>query len=217
MATSAINVKKNNYHDNPKDFCIYTPPDICNFLYDISSPYHCSNILDICCGSGNLSKPFFDKGKKLVGIDVEDVGYKYGQFIQRNFLKPHPEDYKFKYFKADLIISNPPFNGCPGRKLFSYEILKRILQVFGLQKPIILFTLMGLRLNRRYGAKREGELEEFFEKGLELSSIISMPIDAFSPGSKTKGQQWEILCFNMPKLKPHYWYSKKLREKYLNL
>ena len=251
MATSALNVKKNNYNENRKDSTIYTPPEICNFLFDILQPLKSKSVIDVCCGTGNLSNPFIDTGVNCTGIDIDDKAletYK-GNYIDFSVI-PFNEDYFIKELKlknskitkeeienkikiekdksrieetsllemttdiSDLIVTNPPFNGYPGKKLFSWEILKRITELWGFDKPIVLFTLMGMRLNRRYGSKRAKEWAELEKQGLELTSIISMPIDAFFPGSKTKGQQWEILIFNAPRLKPHYWFTKEVRERY---
>jgi hypothetical protein len=248
MATSAINIKKNNYIDNPKDSTIYTPPEISKFLFDILKDIKPERVVDVCCGDGSLSNPFIKNNIKCIGLDNKDNSKEYkGEFFKMDFLPfdekcfikeliknskkklseidiqskvsiqkdIHNEHVKYlQSYQPDLIISNPPFNGCPSKKLFSWEILKRITDIWGYKKPIVLFTLMGLRLNKRYGAKRDKEWSIMEKKGLEISSIISMPIDAFFPGSKTKGQQWEIIIFNAPKIKPHYWFTEETKKLY---
>jgi len=233
MGTKApISTARNKYHEEAKEFCIYTPLDVSYFIYDLVRGYKFSRVLDVCCGEGNLSKPFEKSKYQTIGIDIrENLSFSPGEFINANFIKTSEEcasqvsligkreitgltptqiEY-LKLFNPELVISNPPFNDCPGRKLYPFEVLKKIIEIYGHKKPIVLFTLMGFRLNRRYGAERETDLERLFENGLDLTSIISMPIDAFFPGSKSKGQQWEILIFNMPGLKPHYWYTLKTR------
>jgi hypothetical protein len=257
MATGALNVRRNDYIAKPKNFEIFTPPDICNFIEDIISVNKYKRIADICSGPGNLSKPFVKKGCEAIGADTIDYSKEFpGKFINFDFLslkekfKPclsikesklprkelkeiiakQKEKYekelnikyeaaeanyqKLKEFKPELIVCNPPWNKCPSRKLYPFEILKKITEIFGIKIPFIIFTPMGLRLNRRYGASRDKIMEVLIEQGCEITSICSMPIDAFFPGNKVKGQQWEILFFNIPNIKAHYWYTDKTREKY---
>ena len=92
MSTKApISVKRNNYHENPKDFCIFTPPEIAYFIHDIIS-YHypyIQNILDVCCGDGNLSEPWsdYDSPKNIVGIDNQTRKFdNVGCFVKADFL-----------------------------------------------------------------------------------------------------------------------------------
>lgn len=236
MPTGALNVKRNDYTKNPKEFDIFTPSDICNFIQDIVSVNKYKKIADICCGEGNLSQPFIKNDCKSIGIDTVDYSKEFpGKFIKSPFIVFPEKDFETEEeqkaynqtleinkkchqelhdFKPELILCNPPWNKCPGKLLYPFEILKKIIELFWVGIPIVLFTPMGLLLNRRYGAKREKEFEALVERGLELTSICSMPIDAFFPGNKEKGQQWQILFFNIYNIKSHYWYTQKLKEKY---
>lgn len=238
MPSGALNVSRNDYIKNPKEFDIFTPPEICYFIQDVVSINKYEKILDVCCGSGNLSVPFSqsETPPELIGVDVIDHSSTYpGKFMQFDFAnikdkkelakmstEDKEEDLKdylnncdyLKIFSPQFVLCNPPWNKCPGKKLYPFEIAKKVFELFGPKTPMVLFTPMGLRLNRRYGAKRARELESLIERGCEITSICSMPIDAFFPGNKEKGQQWEILFFNVENIKPHYWFTEKLKEKY---
>jgi len=216
LSTGAINVTKNKYHQNPKEYRIYTPLDISYFIYEFIGGHGYNNIIDICCGDGSLSVPFQTTAKTIVGIDTEITGYTYGEFIKYDFIKHKRFNKYLKEKNIDLVLCNPPWNHCDGRKLYPYEFLKKIIEVFDIKIPIVLFTPMGLRLNRRYGAKRGKKLKALFKNGLALTSNISMPIDAFCPGNKKKGQQWEILIFNIHGIPASYWYTEEDMEYYKN-
>ena len=71
--------------------------------------------------------------------------------------------------------------------------------------PIVLFTPMAMRLDQTSRSSRWRWLRDHCPP---ITSIITLPHDAFGGGVKV---HCEILLFNMPKLKPHYF----LPDKYL--
>jgi hypothetical protein len=76
--------------------------------------------------------------------------------------------------------------------------LDQILNVCG-KTQIALCVPMGFRLNQRWTSKRWRKLSQ--DPRLEISSILSLPLDCYD------GVQFhsEVLFFNSPHLKPHYW------------
>jgi type I restriction-modification system DNA methylase subunit len=72
------NLTKNNYHLNPKNSNIQTPPEVSQFIFELlrdKIPER-SLIFDPCVGEGNLLSPFASLrsrdfyGFKTYGIDI---------------------------------------------------------------------------------------------------------------------------------------------------
>ena len=95
-----------------------------------------------------------------------------------------------------MVLCNPPFNGCKGRQLYPEVFLRHILKLFA-SVPTVLFTPMGFRLNQR---KKSERWKWCRDSVMQITSIVSLPLDIFS------GVEFhaEILIFNRPDLKPHY-------------
>ena len=104
---------------------------------------------------------------------------------------------------------NPPFNidnktkeyiqeHYGGRPLLPEVWLQKAIELFGKDMPVVMFTPYGFRLNQTEVSKRwlkfsSGEYPE-------ITSIISLPKDVFDGILFHSG----VLCFNLPKLKGHY-------------
>lgn len=176
--SSPLSVKINNYIKNPKRSNIQTPDYICNFIAKLFP--NAKTIFDPCSGKGNLLKPF--KNCKIISFEKEE-GIDFLQYQN--------------HIDCDLVVCNPPFNLGVGKQLGSEVFLRHILEVCGNKIPIILFVPMGFRLNQRKTSKRWKWLRDTTP---EITSIISLPLDAF------EGVQFhsEILIFNANNLKPHY-------------
>lgn len=180
---SPLNVKRNDYIKNPKRSDIHTPPWVCQFLHDIISPhYQVNKILDPSAGSGNLTRPWRGDAK-IVEFEIK-VGKDFLAQVQ-------------PIFGVDLVLCNPPFNLGVGRRLGSEVFLEHIMKVAGKDTPIVLFVPMGFRLNQRKKSKRIHWLKN---SAPPITSIISLTLDVFP----TVQFHSEVLCFNMPKLQPHY-------------
>ena len=176
--------------ENPRPNTIATPPGICRFLHDLIAPhYKVKTILDPSAGAGALTKPW--RNRKVIAYEI---------LRRRDFFTcPNRID-------CDLVLCNPPFNNSNGESKFLPQVfLERIVKVVPSKTPIVLFTPMAMRLDQTTRSARWRWLRDHCPP---ISSITSLPHDAF--GSDVKVHS-EILLFNLPKLKPHYF----LPEKYL--
>jgi type I restriction enzyme M protein len=196
---SPLTVARNNYHKNPKDNAIYTPPGVARFLFDIlheAKPFAGRNladliILDPAIGKGNLVAPWFDAGCHIVGCDVTNIGLLCHRYYQGRF-----ED-QTDLPRPDLVCTNPPFNGAPGKQLYPEVFLRHIFHLWGPKMPTVMFVPMGLRLNQRCKSTRFRWLRDC---GTRITSIVSLPLDIF-PGVEFHA---EILIFNVDGIQPHY-------------
>jgi hypothetical protein len=199
--TQALSVIKNSYWKNPKNSTVYTPPEVSDFLYRIiSSVLSPRIILDPAIGRGALTAPWRVKSNAdIIGIDIDPASKDYAdQFLCTKF-----EDVSvWNLPRPELILCNSPFNGARRRTLYPEVFLRKIVDLFGTDIPIVLFAPMGFRLNQLITSKRWQWLRD---TQMDISSIISLPINIF-PGVKF---HTEILLFNIPGLKPHYFLDEK--------
>lgn len=191
--TIPYTVKSNNYHENKKNSTIYTPERVSLYLFNLLRRYvRPKVILDPAIGKGALTNPWMNKNRKIIGVDVNHRSKHHCDiFIRGKF----EEIAEWKHQTPGLVICNPPFNGAEGKKLYPEVFLRHIVGLFGNQVPTVMIVPMGMRLNVRVESKRWVWMKDT----LEISSIISLPIDCFGLKFHT-----EILAFNIPQLKPHY-------------
>lgn len=196
-----ISVNKNNYIENRKKSDIETPiwlsKQIHKIITEAGVPY--SRVFDICSGDGCLSC-YFDN---VTAVDRQFSDTIIGSKIRRiqiDFL----ENRAFKAIDPgfnDLILINPPFNDETGqykRKMLPELFLEKIFYLWGERARVVMFVPMGFRLNQRKTSRRWKWLSGL---NSEITSILSLPIDTF----KDVLFHAEVLFFNMPMLKPHYW------------
>jgi len=185
------NLQKNNYHQKPKASNIQTPPAVSQFIFELLGEKFPkgSLILDPCSGKGNLIAPWKENGYPTWGIDIDTNS---NANVKMDFftLKPYKSE-------ANLILCNPPFNGY-GHKLGSEVWLDKIIELFGKEIPIALFAPVGFCANLTQESRR-------FKKFVNgtyppISSVITLPKNIFEGVIFHS----EILIFNIPKLKPHY-------------
>jgi len=191
-------VKKNNYNTNPKDSTVYTPSSVVQKIYEVieQSGLKPDVVLDPAVGTGNLIKPF--KNVKKMGVDIDDIGKKsVNQFIKKKFEDTTVDDYKWV---PDLVICNPPFNNCPGRRLYTEVFLRHAIELFG-TIPVVMITPYGLRLNQKMSSERWHWMRDH----TEITGIMTLPLDIF------EGVLFhsEVLFFNLPKIKAHYYLDVK--------
>ena len=199
-------VDRNNFYAGEKEATVNTPNFVSDFLYSLVSPHIEGVVFDPCVGEGSLLKPFKKNGYKVLGVDIEHQGFKGTK--ECNYLALKKDDLP----EPGLIIANPPFNidkktkeyvkehYC-GRPLLPEIWLDKAVELFGLDIPMILFTPYGFRLNQSFHSKR---WRKFLDgKYPPITSIISLPKDVFS-GILFHS---EILVFNLPQLKGHYFCS----------
>ncbi|NIZ18744.1 SAM-dependent methyltransferase [Entomospira culicis] len=202
-------VDRNNFYKEQKNATIYTPKATSAFLFALLSPHIKKDglIFDPCVGAGSLLEPFHSAGYRVLGIDIEDQGFIDTQVV--NYLSLTPD---FFSEKPALILMNPPFNvdaktkayikeHYSGRPLLPEIWLLKVIELFGKDIPIVMFTPYGFRLNQTQTSKRW----QRFSSGHfpEITSIISLPKDLFE-GILFHS---EILIFNLPNLKGHYFYQ----------
>ncbi|AQT70072.1 Type I restriction-modification system methyltransferase subunit [Anaerohalosphaera lusitana] len=186
-------IKNNNYNKNTKDSTIYTPERVSVYLFNLLQ-HHINPcvLLDPAIGKGSLTNIWRSRTCKIIGVDISRVGSDHcDTFIHGKFENIHA----WSYESPDLILCNPPFNGAKGKKLYSEVFLRKMVDLFGPKVPIAMFAPMGMRLNVRAESKRW----EWMRDTLDITSIVSLPIDCFGLKFHT-----EILIFNVPTLKPHY-------------
>lgn len=199
-----MRIDRNNFYENEKKSTIYTPPWLSVFLCKITRPHLPKNatILDPCVGKGSLLKPWVKRGHKVVAYDLIDQGFP--NTIQKNFL-----NIKATNKRPSLVLLNPPFNMddnnrefCKkkfgGRPLLPELFIDQIFSLYGKDVPVVLITPYGLRLNLTADSKR---WHKFSDADFPpITSIISLPKNTF------EGILFhvEILIFNIPQLKPHY-------------
>jgi hypothetical protein len=188
---SPLSVKKNAYTDNRKDSCIYTPVRMAQQLFEIVYPALMpTQVLDCGCGEWALSQPYIDAGANVTGIDITPCSST-ATFILGDVLSTILP-------QTDLVVCNPPFNTQKGmRKLIPELWARHVFESLGYDQPLLLVTPMGLRLNQRKASKRYTWLRDC---GAEITSIISLPIDAF-PAVLFHA---EVVLFNIYQTKPHY-------------
>lgn len=163
---------------------IETPLPVCEFIHGLIAPNHrVRTILDPCAGNGNLTEPW----KKCKVIDFEIKRGK--DFFKHN-----------RKINCDLVLCNPPFSTPEneGKKTNQVTLfLKKILEVTKPGTPVVLIATVMFRLDAGATSDR---LQWMREQCPEISSIISLPRDTFADTHV----HCEVLMFNFPKLKPHY-------------
>lgn len=199
-----ISLNKNNYNDNKKNNVITTPLWLVQNIMNILPWYYeNANVIDICCNSGCLSSLF---KSNVFGIDIikpKNTAVENSKFYCLDFLGLK----SFKLNKRiDLLVCNPPFNDMNGkykRKLLPELFFRKIIELFGPSIPFVLFVPMGFLKNQRVNSKRYKFIRD---SGVEITSILSLPIDAF------EGVLFhsEVLFFNIPGMNPHYFIDKDL-------
>lgn len=232
MSPAPLTTIRNDYHNNIKNSSINTPLGVCQFIYDLinnETDFSFGNVFDTSVGIGNLLKPFykskFGYGYSTFGIDIHDYN---NRNCCHNFLRANYLDWDGKFDYGDitkcvgLIIQNPPFNNMycmnlylksikKGKSLLAELFLDKTWKLFGNKIPCICFVPMGFRLNQRVYTKgknsnKKGKrYRKMRDNYPDITSIISLPLDIF-PGVEFHN---EILIFNIPNLKPHYYLPEK--------
>jgi len=188
---SPLTVKRNDYRARPKRSDVYTPPGVARFLFGVLDRPQPATVLDPAIGTGRLTDPWYDAGCRIIGCDIVNRRSRCHEFHLGRY-----EDMDRLGHPA-LILCNPPFNGCEGKRLSPEVFLSHTFTLFGETIPVVLFAPMGCRLTPRRKSARGRWLRDSKAK---LSSIIALPLDAF-PGVEFHA---EILIFNVKGVRPHY-------------
>ena len=175
-----MSVYNNSQNKGTKRSDTPTPLWLCDFIYDLLKDEKYNNILDPCSGDKRLTNNFKD-------INIINYEIKEG----KDFLK---EENKID---CDLCIMNPPFNIGKGRQLAVEVFMDKVIDLCSKDIQIVMICPMGFRLNQRHKSKRLKKMMNIYP---QISSIISLPVDTFDETLYHS----EIVCYNMPFLKPHY-------------
>ena len=203
-------IDRNNFHKKNKNSTIYTPSSVSNFIYSIIEKYISKEkiIIDPCVGTGKLLEPWIKNNYKVFGIDIENQGFK--NTLVKNYLSIKKNEIPKN---IGLIIMNPPFNIDDKTKKYIHDYyggrpflpevwLKKSIELIDKDIPIVMFTPYGFRLNQTLISKR---YKKFLSNEYpSITSIISLPKNIF----KNILFHSEILIFNLPKLKGHYFYEQ---------
>lgn len=159
-----------------------TPPGVCRFLHDIiSAKYRVTTILDPCAGRGNLTRPW--KDCKVIAFEATKG---------KDFFAGPDR------IEADLVLCNPPWSG--GGKSAKSPIalfLERILKVVPPKTPIALIAHWSFRMDQDTGSSRWRWLRD---ECPPITGIMTLPHDIWADAKVHS----EILLFNLPKLRSHY-------------
>ena len=168
---------------NPRQNTVATPSGLCRFLHDLVAPkYKVQTILDPSAGAGALTRPW--KNVKVIVYEISKG---------RDFFDC-PD-----HIHCNLCLCNPPFNNSNGETRFLPQLfLERIVKVVPPKTPIVLFTPMAMRLDQTTKSARWRWLRDNCPP---ITGIVSLPHDVFGKSVKVHS---EILLFNTPRLKPHY-------------
>jgi len=189
-----ISVRRNNYHDKDASrWNVSTPPSVAGFIHRLINNRRFRRVLDPAIGKGALVKPWRSRDRTIMGVDINV----YGKRVSKPFVQGRFEDIeRWDHLQPDLILCNPPFNSDGQRLMYPEVFLRKIVELFGRRIPTVLFVPMGFRLNQRQDSDRWHWLRET----VEISSILTLPLDIFTDVEFHN----EVLFFNFPRLKPHY-------------
>ena len=199
MSTSLNKGKINNYFENPKNPNIYTPYIMGKWLHNKINYSNIpgNEILDLCCGSGNLSWKFEETGCSVIGVDIIDHSKDFkGKFYKESYFE-FADKLKSLYEHPKFILINSPWNN--PKKLFGKAylpemFLRKILKVYGPDIKIVMFTSYTLLMNSRINTKsRKYNRQDWLRDcGADITHIVQLPLDFF-PNVK----MWNhILFFN---------------------
>jgi len=226
-----IGVSRNNYLESTKESTIFTPEPVCKWLREIVRPYSPSGsvVFDPAVGIGNLLVPFLEDCSTMAN-DIKDCGDDRIQDITISDFLLWPNG---RCNGIDLVLCNPPYNhdehsrSVHGKTSLLPEMFaEKIFKIFGKDVPLVLFVPMGYRLNQRCYKESQGtRYRKMRDEFGEITSIVTLPLDLFHNNSfdetipeqirnvkkgimksniKRVETQQEIIFYNMPLLKPHY-------------
>lgn len=185
-----------------RDHKIYTPTWLAKRLFDIVRPVvRPHTVLDPCVGSGQLLEPWHESAN-TIGVDVDAHCPLWADWF---FQYPFDLLTTWSHKIPDLIMCNPPFNGSGDsqeRMMYPEVFLRTIVSLFGSDSRIILFVPHGFRMNCSTQSKRFKWLSS--PDAPQITSIMSLQNNVFPEVTICS----EILVFNVPGLKPHYFLNE---------
>ena len=102
-----------------------TPSEHADYIFGSFKHKYKYNVLDICCGLGSLSKPWYDDNHNVTLVELNDdfvpylrEHYPLANLLHCDFLKTELEP------KYDIILCNPPFNTREIPRIYMYFLVK---------------------------------------------------------------------------------------------
>ncbi len=147
-------------------------------------PKRFEKMLDAGCGTGVYSFSLRNRGKEIIGVDIDKQKINYVKDVNRfNNLKFEAGDLrklKFKKEEFDLIICSDVIEHITEDKK-AFSELGRVLKRGGLLKVTVPYDSKSNALDyRRYGHERSGYSEEMLKKMCETNSLRILDITYYS-------------------------------------
>jgi hypothetical protein len=113
-------------NDAQKDYDFFeTPKEHAEYIYTQCKSDYKLNVLDICCGLGGLSKPFYDNDHNITLIELND---NFKQYLQEQYPKATLINKNYLEIDdipdIDIILCNPPFNTNDIPRIYIYFLIK---------------------------------------------------------------------------------------------
>ena len=113
-------------NDAQKEYDFFeTPKEHAEYIYEQCKTNYKLSVLDICCGLGGLSKPFYDNDHNVTLIELNitfiqhlEEHYPKATIINKDYLKIEDIPY------MDIILCNPPFNTNDTPRIYMYFLIK---------------------------------------------------------------------------------------------
>lgn len=154
-------------------------------------------IFDPCVGRGHLVKPWIREAN-VIGYDINPIPLGAAHFRS---CTPIEALCNWPWEIPDLVLMNPPFNGRFANGMMASEFFLRTIHSLFPGVPTVLITSSAFRHNQKARSKRHNWMAS--AAAPQIDSIITLPVDTF----KGAAVQSEVLFFNMPWLKAHYYYA----------
>jgi hypothetical protein len=212
MGRSAIANRENWDSQKPKNSTVATPLGLCHVLANLAWIGNQTNIiLDLGCGDGRLglAYKYFNPSATVIGIDIEwnTEGHPNKDWHLSNFIQTDWLTYEYPAGTLptpDIVVMNPPWNNGKGKRVCVPELWSdRVWSSFGPKTKLVMISPMGFRLNQRRTSKRYKKYIGGIGNTPYITSILSLPIDAFS-GVLFHS---EVLFWNMEMPFTHSWYN----------
>jgi len=136
-------------------------------IYNDCKPRQVLKVIDICCGLGSLTKPWYDNGHDITMIEINKDFIPY---LQTNFPRAtiiHDNFFALKTLKYfDIYLCNPPFNTTETKKIY-IDFFCKILQL--MSHPAVLYFICPKMF---YKIQSEIKIEVPLSSTIELCDYI---------------------------------------------
>ncbi len=172
---------------------VTTPLHLSRFIHTLISQIKPKIIFDPCVGRGHLTHPWM-ADSTVIGYDLREIPLRAAHY-RASLALQDVDDWPWP--KPDLILMNPPFNGTSHKMMLAEYFLWRMHTMFP-GVPTVLITSVAFRHNQKKRSRRLKWLSD----NVQIDSAITLPTDTF----KRACVMAEVLFFNCPFLKPHYFW-----------